>query len=527
MPFIIHFQTTTRRKSIFILVFAIIYSLVQVEAGEVSLFPLFSAENNEIPGEKEINILYPLFQYRSTPEKTQTRIPVLFSYEKDKEENETLFDVLWPIFTWSRRPRSGNQGFDVSMNFFLLFSQVHKTLLEKQYTRRTLFPFLYYGNDWRNHKHFILFPFLWYADKATIYMPFPSTRPQTYRAFIPFYGEFFNLAGNDSIRTILWPCFIRVKHEDRVKYYILWPFFGWGSGENYRSFKIWPLATWGKHPDGSFRMNYLWPFGYHRRSPLENGEELAFDMLFPFFLRLRSPQEKWDHYFFLYGRRISPKRRQLGMLWPLFKTAFYPDTGGRSVTLFALLFSYRWGDDIENFRIFPFYGKRKYKDKERVFIGWPFYQYRFDRFNNLEFSRNYLVPFYMRKLWKWDNGEEKKSTTVFPFYSSSRNRDGTWKTMGPRLMYHDSEDAVERNWESALPLYRASGDDEGHYEKRIFWKLYHREKRPGLDFLEVNTMLFQWKRKNKTRSFDLLGGLFGLSSEPGKTHYKIFYFTIN
>ena len=504
--------------------FLLFFACIPVQGMDISLFPAFSYERDKDRESWECNLAYPLLRITSEKGNTEAVIPFLFSMvEKDSPQALSL-DFVWPLCTFRWKPRQDDEGFRRQFNFLFLFSHSLKNAPDGYYRKGFFFPFLYWGSDDNRHGYFIFFPFIWYAREAKLYFPFPSTNPQTYAAFLPFFGKFQNLGGNESIQTFLWPLFVRIKHKGKSKYHFLWPFLGYGRGEGYKAIRAWPLITWARQPDGSKRCNFLWPFGYHR-SQGEEGDPDRFrlDMLLPFFIRLRSPKEKWDYYFLLYGRRDTPLRHQWSVLWPLFKTAWYYESGTRSLTLLLLFFKYHAGKEHQTYQIFPLFGIRRTPDKRRSFILWPFYHYKYNDYGTHSFTRYYLFPFYMRKVIEFEGKEKEIRTVLFPFYANVKRTDGSWKTTSARIFYYDKAEDIERNWSALLSFYRSWGDAEGNYEKRIFWKIYHRKHEEDFDLQELNTLLFQWKRTNQASEFNILGGLFGLKKSPRKTSLKLLF----
>jgi hypothetical protein len=250
-------------------------------------------------------------------------------------------------------------------------------------------------------------------------------------------------------------------------------------------------------------------------------------MFFPFYIRLRSPSEKWDNYLFIYGRRETPIRRQWALFWPVFKTAVFPESGAREIVLFLLLFEYKNDPQDRNFQIFPFYGRREKPKKIRSFCLWPIYHYRYDDHDAYTFTRKYLFPFYFKKEWVRENNETEIRTMFFPFYAERVKSEGIWDASSLHVFYHDSAEAVERNWCSLLPMYKSRGEEGGDYSVRVFWKLYHKGQREGRRFSDLNPLVFQWKSEEETREFNLLGGLFGIKKTPGKTSLKLFFIPLS
>ncbi len=496
------------------------------DAGEVSLFPLFSFEHDTALPRTDLNLAYPLLHFDKTATDTFAVMPFVFSVEKKGEPPATSVDFLWPFFTYRLKQRPGGAGSRSQTAFLLLSSHSAKKAPEGNYRKWTFFPFLYCGTDRNNHHHFILFPFIWYADDAYVYLPFPSTKPQSFKAFLPFYGMFKNLGGRELVRYYLFPLFTYVKHKHKRRYHFLWPFFGYGTGKDYEAYKVFPVFTYAKLPEGSTRLNYLWPLGYRRRTVQKDGIVKAIDFFVPLFMRLRTPKEKWDYYSLLYARRITPLRRQWSVLWPLFKTANFPKEDARSFTLFLLLFKYKNGRENNTLQFFPLFGRRRKPGRTRSFILWPLYHYKYDDYGAYTFKRNYLFPFYIRKVMHQKGGETQTRTIFFPFFASAKKSDGSRCFSALRIGYYDRADVIDRNWAPILRIYQSQHDAKGNFSKRVFWKLYVREHLGNYDRTEVNTLLFQWKRIGTEKEFNLLGGLIGVKRTPLKTTFKLLFMSL-
>lgn len=497
-----------------------------LSAGEVSLFPAFSAEKNEDTSTSELNVAYPLFHIRKDAKQTRLIIPLLFSMVNDAETGFRAMDILWPFNIYRRNPRSGQDGFRSWFYFLLLFQQSDKNTPDSgDYSKTTFFPFWYSGTDQNGKSHYIFFPFFYYADDAIMYLPFPSTEKQSYFGILPFYGIFRNLAGNDLIRTVMWPFFVHVHHDTKDKYFFPWPFLGYGKGDDYKAWRFWPLFSWSRWPDGSRKLNYLWPLGYHRNMVRENGGKATFDMFLPFFLRYRSPDEKWDAYSIFYAQRDTPHRHQSGILWPLFHSVKFKQNRGWGFTALLLIFRYQDAEHESIRQFFPFFIKKKKPDQTRIYAPWPLFQYRYDKFANHEKWRWYLFPFLMHKKEKRKDGTENVRNLLFPFFTSMRSSDGSFYTVAPHLFYNDGDESIIRNLDSILPLYRSFGDAEGNYSRRIFWKIYHREHKKDYDLSEINTLVFQWKKENDSTQYNILGGLFGLVKKSEETRLKLLFMT--
>ncbi len=512
---------------VIVLIIAFAFLKPCIRAEDISLFPAASWEHDRDAGLKELTLGYPLFRYSSDGERTDLRIPFIFSIEKHVEVGTFAMDLLWPMSIFRQHPRAGGEGLRRQWYFMLFFSGSNREdKKEGDLSKTVFFPFWFSGRDAGRNPHHIMFPFFWYADNALVYFPFPSTGPQSFFAIFPLFGTFRNLGGNDVIRFYLWPAYIQVRHKDRVKHNIVWPIFGYGTGEEYKSFAVWPLVSWSRRPNGERRLNYLWPLGYHRRNLDKDGEPYAVDLFLPFIIRLRSSRESWDNYF-IWGRRETPLRSQWAVLWPLFRTVRWKKDDGRGFAILHFLFRYQKSVEGDVLQIFPLYSRRQKGSQVRTFAPWPLGQYRYDDFGNYTFTRHYFFPFFMRKVEDWqETGIKDTRTFVFPFFHTWRRSDGAFSTSCIRMFYWDKSADLTRNWGSLLPLYLSQGDAAGNYSRRVFWKIYHREHKDGSDLSEVNTLILQWKNRDGQKAVNLLGGLFGYENGPQGRTTRILYIPI-
>jgi len=492
-------------------------------AADVSLFPAASYQHDSETSRTEINLGYPLFNLTSKNGTTQARIPFVFSHRNEADTKKILWDFVWPLITIRSKPRGeGGEERRSQYRFLMMFEKSDKDTQNDSYKKFTFFPFLFTGTDKNDRSHFIFFPFVWYANDAYVFLPFPSQQPQSYTAFLPFFGDFRNLGNNDRILTILWPLFAKVNNPGKYQYHFLWPVFGYGNGDGYKALSVWPLFSFAKNDGEYTRMNYIWPLGYHRETVLKDGGVKTFDLLFPLFVRQRTPKEKWDYYL-LFGRKETPKRSQWGILGPVFRKADYVDDNGYGFDILFSMFKFENSIEARTRQVFPLFGHRR-KPKELFYYTlWPVFRHKTTEFETYTYKRTFFFPFYIGRDMVYNDGSWEKRRTFFPFFGTISKSDGSWQTSALRFFYYDKADAWERNFGSIVSVYNSQGDAQGHYSRRVFGKIYHREHDANIDSSEVNTLVLQLKREEETREYNFLGGLFGVKKNPEKTTFKVFF----
>lgn len=240
-----------------------IYRRDQV-GSQVGFRPFFYWQKEE-DKYKQLEYLYPLGKYKSTPQEVQSYLMPFYLTRQDltrgEKKERNFFLAFWGE-TDKGEPYGGffplggslkNRFGKDEMNFVLwpIYSDSREgenktyTFLWPIFTHTSgggregfkIWPFLGYENKAKDYeKSFFLWPFF-HFEKRYLY----TDDPTEISMFFPFYVA--QTSSRRATRTILWPFFNYTYDEDEHYRQIdfPWPFLQWAKGEDKSIFRIFPL----------------------------------------------------------------------------------------------------------------------------------------------------------------------------------------------------------------------------------------------------------------------------------------------
>lgn len=260
----------------------IFHSYSTPEATGWAIRPLLAY--TKTPERRHLEFFYPLGAWEKTAEVTRWQLIPFFSgrREFDQKKEGSYHRSFWPIF-WGRTEDGAGYGglFPLYGRFFERYGRDRITF--------ALWP-LYSASEWDGHRHRSL---LWPIFAKTrgpkengwrLWPLWGHTRRagQWERCFLLwpiFLDEKKNLSTENPLhRWMVWPLYIREQGLHGSRHMFLWPFFhiyrnpvqgivqwdlpwpflGYASGPNYRSWRIWPLIGKRQTETSSSRF-VLWP----------------------------------------------------------------------------------------------------------------------------------------------------------------------------------------------------------------------------------------------------------------------------
>lgn len=162
--------------------------------------PLFAKWRTASHATREINVLYPLFTYRTDGETYRWSVFQLVNRSGDRAERVR-----------SRPPSLTYETFDV-------------------------WPF-------------------WFSRDT-------GSPDSSYRGLFPIVGTIKSRFGYDELRWTLFPFYGRAEKRGAITYATPWPFIRTTRGAEH-GFAFWPLFGWGHKPGSFDRHFYLWPLGWN------------------------------------------------------------------------------------------------------------------------------------------------------------------------------------------------------------------------------------------------------------------------
>jgi hypothetical protein len=284
--------------------------------------------------------------------------------------------------------------------------------------------------------------------------------------WFPFYGHYEDILTFDDARWVLWPLWVRADRSGRVSHHVLWPFFGWTTGGDERSWHVFPLAARSQREDRYDRVYVLWPFFHWQRNFLGGGGE--------------EPEKVWWFWPF-HGHKERGTYDAWTWFWPLFGYARDPRSGFWALDFpFFLVRIQRGPDDVRRTRFWPFYSHLEAGGLESTNYLWPIVHLRHEDSPAMERDSVSVVPFWQ----SWDRrdkatGETSSWRKLWPLFRHERQ--GEWRSGA--LLDLDPffrNDLVTRHVTGFFRLYE--WEEEPDYRReRSFLGLYRRERGRGED----------------------------------------------
>lgn len=384
---------------------------------EYALRPLFYRAVDDA-GSSQMEVLYPLYSSKVTPDSTRLNVLQLLSYDfGTRESGSSDKFYLFPFLFYGDDPDRGRYSafFPFSGNLkgwfgrdeisFIMFPLYGRTQKEKQQIDNFLWPF-FARIDGENESGYKIWPLYGQSEKTGHYrkkfflwpvffaedVDLDTENPVRKRAAFPFYLS-INSA-ESSYQSILWPFFSR--QEDKVRqsteWNFPWPLVRRTQGETRYGFRALPF-----HSDETVEANrkrwYLWPVYKIAETRTEKFERRRDRVLF--FLYSDTREQIFET-----GRQ---KRRIA--LWPLFGYTrqagvshlhvlallepIFPDNPGieRSWAPLWRLYQQKW-DQAGN-GVISLFWNLYWQEKRPQALAWelfPLAEYRSDRNEGTDFS---------------------------------------------------------------------------------------------------------------------------------------------
>lgn len=349
---------------------------------------------------------------------------------------------------------------------------------------------------------FTLFPIYFYKQES-------SSTPG-YWALVPVHGTLRNRIFKDVIEFTLFPLYAKTLKGGLITRNFLYPFFHIRTGKETKGWGVWPLLghekrnpyqkmnSWNELETvpGYTKTFYLWPFGFRNISDEPGGTQSKENAFLPVFRSLRSEGRDsttigWP--FFTYTNDRKQEYREWAFPWPL------------------IVFSRGEGKSLN--RVWPFYSYGEKGAARSGFLLWPFYLKRKIDSPPLLKERDRILFFLYSdtKIKNTDTGKQARRKSLWPFFTSSSDREG------------NSEFSTLSLIEPLFPT-----DDELHRAWGPLWTLYKVRKNPQKDSKEWNSFLniVQGKKNKDEMSWKLLYGFLSREKTQSSKSWKLFGFPI-
>ena len=450
----------------------------------INLGPLLYIEKDKEKGTYNLDALGPFVSYkRGGEDKGYGFRPIFYRY-KDFRKDRTAFDFLYPL--------SGHRRFGDDTKFQMFMYLVH------------------YKNNLRRSG---------YREKEFAFLPFIFSRStddpaRRYFAVFPIGGTLRQKFSKEEIRFFIFPIFLQTKKKGVTNNNILWPFFGYYTGNGVTGGRFWPLYGTRKK-EGSFSESFaLWPF-YLSRDKKFMGEQARVRAILPFYYSVD-----------------MPSRTQRTYLWPFINKIENTDkefTRSDTPWFFATFSK----GSISTQRIWPFYAKSVQKDYQSGFVLWPMYRYRFIQFGrHLERRKTFALFIYkdIQNIPTQEGGKSGRNIEFWPLFSFKSKTDGPayFNFISPLETFLPDNKPRKRNWSPIWTIFTWQRDEEGNEFSSLLWNLLRTEHTNESTKVELRPIipLISVESGKERSKFYLLGGLLGYKRESSKKTLRILYIPV-
>lgn len=438
-----------------------------------TLWPLLDYRSSPETGYSNLSLLGPLFKREHDRTTTRTGLRPLFFTTATSASTDT--ELLYPIASASSSPEE--RDFQILRLF-----RVHTDRPGSPEERRSS----------------MLFPF-WISGE--------SERRGPYTSLFPIHGSIYDRFWRDEYQYTLFPLYGRTVKGGTTRSHFLYPFFGTVSGPGETGFRFWPLYGEEAKEEAYERRFVLWPFFSRERLALNTDNPVHNLNLLPFYAASESPHRTSVHapWPFCGTVRKDGILVERDIFWPFWMTVNDGETS------------------IE--RYLPFYASTRVKDTSSRWLMWPIY--RSETIDSASFRLEKISLFYFlfnRTDEAWPStGRERSRSTFWPLYAYQREPEGTATLSLPApvepVVWNES---IDRNWAPLWRIFITRWDNHGNSATSLLWNLYWHERR-GSESAGELFPLYSWKSGKDGREWRILKGLAGFSMVKDRDYLTLFW----
>ncbi len=434
--------------------------------------------------------LWPLLFYEST--RWGRRLEILGPFVQWYENPYESALSIRPIVSVVTEKATGNKR-------AYMLSPLGSYFSSKEHSRFRIIPVVFYERIARERGEEVQHTYLTFFWGRT-------QEGERYWGFFPFFGCFKGRFGAKKIEFFLWPLYSSVEKSGYTSVHLLWPVFNYTRGNGTFALKVWPFFGYRREPRLK-RTFVLWPFFIKetRVYPYVGVEEKK--MFFPFWIKEKNP----------YYEKVS-------VLWPFFQDVKSTDGSYSQVDYFWPFVRVIRGSQMQETRVFPFYGTSRKEDEEYRFLLWPLYEERrFKRGTEEELTVRILL---VSKFWNLSQGGRDVGVVfrVWPLFTAYQNIEGMKAFYGPILLpFHD--EGIERNYGALLRIFEFYQFPDGTKFLNILWGLYRYEATAEETVHEL-AFLLRVRKQKEGYEVSLLQGLLGFGKRKDDFFLKLFWLTL-
>ena len=443
-----------------------------VYGGSFAFWPLFSSYTTE--GEKELEVVGPLFTWRENKQGTEWGIrPFLYHTRSPSQELER-WELVYPLGKYQRK-EGDTKAYLVPFSLFR--DEVTSSAPDRE-ERSSSFLTAFWGK---------------------------TETGERYGGFFPLAGQLKERFSRDEITFYCWPLYSRIEDEGEMTWRTPWPFVSLFGGEA-EGLYLWPL--WGhKVRAGVYDRGFvLWPFYAYMDQDLDTDKPVRKRYYLPFYATIRSPGARADLFitpFFLHQRVDNPRLERWEIPWPF-------------VTLVR-------GEKVRETQIFPLFRVRDEEQKKRFYCLWPFYKYEWDLMGDEEETvRRFMLINKYRITKQIKTGDEALDANFWPLFDYRRGYKGEINfSIFDLLPLHD--EAWERTLYPLVRVYRYNRTAQGETFSDVLWGLYRRRTSPQASSTQFAFILRIEKQGDTSVSLSFFEGLIRYQGTPEGGKVGLFF----
>ncbi|RMF95034.1 MAG: hypothetical protein D6734_06460 [Candidatus Schekmanbacteria bacterium] len=401
----------------------------------------------------------PIAAVSETEREKSFRIPPLFGYEKDIPKGTFNLDILWPLINYKRAEKK----IQLRVLPFLFF----KKDMEREWDKKKylyILP-LYISSEKSGRKSRVIFPLYghfegWFGLDSFDFLLFPLYTASKEK--------------EENSYSYCWP-FFNYSIAKGKRYYRIWPFYGSKSVEKEyeKTFILWPFYNNQKFykDDGALKKERLLLFPFFGSSKSDVAETKLF--LFPLYVSQKKLKEDFSRYDVIWPlfSITRGKERRTTQVFPFFRLDKKGDSF-RNFYLWPLL----WDGDIKvsgyRKRFFSFvplylYNHIEWENRkidEKLHKIWPLFSYRSDGNSTLIRTLD-ILPF--NEKGRFGEGFYKNIGILFSFFEYSKDiKDDAFKISFFKGLFGYEKEGKEKTVRLLyFPIYKKNKPDSKNSDK--------------------------------------------------------------
>jgi hypothetical protein len=466
------------------------------EPGDKLDFGFLFFRGHDLRSNELTTALGPFYEARSSDSRMALHaVRPFYSVLEEDSRDRRLQEILWPV--GMIKDFQGQRAW----RFLLMYGDDFNDTQPDSRYRFVIFPVIYAGRDKDSRKYFAVFP---------------------------LGGRIREYLGQDEMSFVLFPLYGSSRINEMQSHSVLWPIIGWGSGDNARRFRVFPLYGRSERDEQWIKTFVLWPLWTSVRYTYPDQPGGGF-VLFPLYGHVKAGDdtESWMLIPPLFRYSKSSEQVEWHAPWPILQYA---------------------SGQKEKMYVWPLWGRKRVGPVRSWFCAWPILAGETIERDASTTRRFELLPFIQHETRTAhrgaSSGEAGGTNAAIRSVdtSSAAGADARHLKLWPLLDYRRQGGDKEFRMLALWPFRNATSMDRNYAP---FWTLYsHQATTDGVREDELLWGLFRWRRDDggsrdvslfplfseskqcddsELREWRLLLGLVGYRREESRKSWRLLY----